>query len=217
MKKISAILLALFITIGFLYSFSLMFLDSESEVENEDQTQQVFNLDDLSDGGNAIIIPVKVHLIIDDSGYYTSRRTFENVKLLFLEANRIWSPAGLYFEVNEIIYSDVSDNAIPNALVGNYEELQNHVHFDPNKINVFLSRSLNNINGIALTKADIALVSDRTTVNDYRTTAHELGHLLGLPHVDPSNRLMAKGRNGEILYEEEIKFARQKAIQFLNL
>ena len=82
----------------------------------------------------------------------------------------------------------------------------------PGTINVFFVQSLNGINGLALLSMNAALVADRTTVNDYRTTAHEIGHLLGLRHVNPPNRLMARGRNGELLTLEEA-LASREAIQ----
>jgi len=73
---------------------------------------------------------------------------------------------------------------------------------------------LNGINGLALVNINSVLVADFTTVNDFRTTAHELGHILGLGHVNPENRLMARGKNGELLIEEEILITRENAVRF---
>ena len=73
---------------------------------------------------------------------------------------------------------------------------------------MFFVQSLNGINGLALTRINTAFVSDFTTVNDFRTTAHELGHILGLRHVAPEGSLMARGRNGEFLSKDEIEIAR---------
>ncbi|MFA9408796.1 MAG: matrixin family metalloprotease [Candidatus Dadabacteria bacterium] len=51
----------------------------------------------------------------------------------------------------------------------------------------------------------------------YRVTAHEIGHLFGLGHVhDDDLRLMYLGTKGAVLTNEEIKTARDSAIQKLN-
>ena len=62
-----------------------------------------------------------------------------------------------------------------------------------------------------------ALVSDYTTVNDFRATSHEIGHIFGLRHVNPSNRLLARGKNGELLSQEEISIARGNAENILKV
>lgn len=158
-----------------------------------------------------IIIPVKAHIIADRFGVYTSSRSEENIISLLEKANQIWAQANIYFQLEEIVITNVSFEAIPNAINGNYHELIKHENFDGEKINLFLTQSLNNINGLALAKINSVLVADFTTVNDFRTTAHEFGHLLGLNHVAPSNRLMARGKNGEILTKEEVLIARENA------
>ena len=67
-------------------------------------------------------------------------------------------------------------------------------------------------NGVAFYQSRSFVVKDVTTVNPYRTVAHEIGHLLGLQHVyDTPAKLMYRGANGEILIEAEINAARQVA------
>ncbi len=160
-----------------------------------------------------IVIPVKAHLIKEERGVYTSSRYEENIIELFNEVNRIWSQGEIYFSIEEIVITNVSVNAIPNAINGNYQELYSHENFDKQKINVFFVQSLNGINGLALMDIDSILISDFTSVNDYRATAHELGHLLGLKHVEPENRLLARGKNGELLTLNEILLARENALK----
>ena len=156
-----------------------------------------------------IIIPVKVHIIVDNSGRYTSNRNEENIIHTLNEANRIWSQGNIVFQIEEIQETRVDFNTIPLAINGNIFELIEHENFDPNKINVFFTQSLNNINGLALSRINSVLVADFTTVNDFRTTAHEFGHLLGLRHVTSVNSLMARGKNGEFLSQAEIDIARE--------
>lgn len=161
-----------------------------------------------------ITIPVTAHLITEPSGYYTSFRDEKNILDVFEQVNRIWGQGNVHFQVEKVVVTEVSGEAIPNAINGNYAGLSENV--EPGTINVFFTQSLNGINGIALSRIGSALVADYTTVNDFRAASHELGHLLGLRHVPPPNRLMARGRNGEQLTAEEILSARGNALRFLQ-
>lgn len=164
--------------------------------------------DSIIEISDEIIIPVKAHIVVDNSGIYTSSRSEGNILSLLEKANEIWDHGNIHFQIEEIIITKVSFTAIPNVINGNTFEISNHENFEENKINLFLVQNLNNINGLSLKNINSIFVSDHTTVNDFRTTAHELGHILGLSHVEPSNRLLARGRNGEILTAEEISIAR---------
>ena len=159
-----------------------------------------------------IIIPVRVHIIADDSGVYTSSRNEENIVSLLEKSNRIWNQANIYFRLEEIVITNVDFGTISNVINGNGFEISTNKNFADDKINLFLAQNLNNINGLALGNINSIFVSDFTTVNDFRTTAHELGHILGLSHVIPQNRLLARGKNGEILVSEEIFIARRNAV-----
>ena len=159
-----------------------------------------------------IIIPVRVHIIADDSEVYTSSRNEENIFSLLEKSNRIWNQANIYFQLEEIVITNVDFRTISNVINGNGFEISTNKNFADDKINLFLVQNLNNINGLALGNINSVFVSDYTTVNDFRTTAHELGHILGLNHVIPQNRLLARGKNGEILVSEEIFIARRNAV-----
>jgi len=163
---------------------------------------------------STIIVPVKVHIISEDFRIYSSERDEENIISLIGEANRIWEQGGIHFQIEGIVTTKTSAVAISNALEGNYFELTSHENFDENVINVFLSKNLEGINGLAVSSIKSTFVADYTTVNDFRATAHEFGHILGLNHVGPTNRLMARGRNGELLTAEEILVARGNAEEF---
>ena len=167
------------------------------------------NAEDISE---QIIIPVKAHIIKEDSGSYTSSRSEENIISLLEEANRIWAQAGIYFQFEEIVMTNVSSGFIPNVINGDNFEILTHKNFAVDKINLFLVQNLNGINGLALANINSVFVSDYTTVNDFRTTAHEIGHILGLNHVIPQNRLLARGKNGELLSTKEILIARNNAV-----
>jgi hypothetical protein len=158
-----------------------------------------------------IVVPVKAHIISDTSGAYSSFRSEESIIGLINKANSIWEPSGIYFSLEKIVKTEVSFGAIPNAINSNYEELYIHNNFGEGMLNIYLVQSLNGLNGLALMKMNSVLISDVTTVNDYRTVAHEFGHILGLRHVPSSEMLMARGRNGELLSSVEIDRARVRA------
>ena len=164
-----------------------------------------------------IILPVKAHIIIDSSGYYTSARDNQNIFNLFEKVNKIWSQADISLSLEEIVFTEVEPVTIPNTINGNRQALYSHKNFDENQINIFFTQSLNGINGLALMDINSALVSDYTTVNDFRATSHEIGHIFGLRHVNPSNRLLARGKNGELLSQEEISIARENAENILKV
>ena len=169
----------------------------------------VNNVEDLSE---QIIIPVRVHIIADDSGVYTSSRNEENIVSLLEKTNRIWNQADIYFQIEEIVLTDIDFGIISDIINENGFEISTNKNFADDKVNLFLVQNLNNINGLALGNINSVFISDYTTVNDFRTTAHELGHILGLNHVIPQNRLLARGKNGEILVSEEIFIARRNAV-----
>ena len=175
----------------------------------QDKQIRSTNVEDISE---QIILPVKAHIIVDSSGVYTSSRNEENIISLLEESNRIWNQANIYFQLEEIVMTNVDFLTISNVINGNKFEISAHKNFADNKINLFLVQNLNDINGLALGNINSIFVADYTTVNDFRTTAHELGHILGLNHVEPINRLMARGKNGEILLSEEVFIARNNAV-----
>jgi len=160
---------------------------------------------------STIIVPIKVHIVSENSGIYSSERSEENILYLINEVNRIWGQGGIHFQIEEISITTTSSTAISNVLKGDYSELASHPNFSEDKINVFLTKNLEGINGLAVSSIKSTFVADYTTVNDFRATAHEFGHILGLMHVGPSNRLMARGKNGELLTTEKILTARNNA------
>ena len=174
-----------------------------------------FNIASESADGR-IVVPVKAHIVRDISREYTSFRDEANVLRTFSEANRIWEQADIYFDVQEVVQTNLETGTIPAVLAGSALEIYNAEGFDDQKVNVFFAGSLDSLNGLALANINSALIADFTTVNDFRTTAHELGHLLGLRHITPSDRLMSRGKNGEIIDNDYIQISRAMALRMLQ-
>ena len=93
------------------------------------------NINEISE---QIIIPVKIHIIVDDSGVYTSLRNEENIVSLLEKSNRIWNQANIYFQLEEIVMTNVDFGTISNVINGNGFEISTNKNFADNKINLFL-------------------------------------------------------------------------------
>ncbi|PIN94176.1 hypothetical protein COU54_00015 [Candidatus Pacearchaeota archaeon CG10_big_fil_rev_8_21_14_0_10_31_24] len=178
-------------------------------------TGNIINLEN-ADTQEQIILPIKVHIILDSSNQYSSTKNGQERLDSINGANYIWSQAKIVFQLKEITITEISSEAIPKAINSNPQELKDNPNFEDKKINLFLVQNLQGLNGLAIPEINSILVSDYTTVSNSRTTAHELGHILNLKHVNPESSLMARGQYGEKLSKEEIIQARNKAKKLIK-
>lgn len=181
-----------FILIVILFSIIFIFLVTSNQNET-------ISFED----SDVIKIPINVYIVQDPTGYLTSSRNEENILELFQKADNLWSQASIDLEVQSISFLETT-SLDPGILLSK---------IDTPGINAVMARTIG-ANGRAYAGRDLFLVADYTTVNDFRTTAHEIGHLLTLRHVPNSNFLMAMGRNGEFLSGQEIEAARINAEKF---
>ena len=158
-----------------------------------------------------INIPIFLHPI-RDSGELTSTRSNENILSLFSKTQNIWDQANIVFDVN-LKEITLNENQINNILSDNYYPFYNSI--ENNGIHVFFINNLKGANGVAISPS-IALVADITTVNDFRATAHEIGHLLGIKHSQDINNLLFQGANGIILSREDVYISRYHSSRFNN-
>ena len=200
-------IIVLIIILG-IFIIMLNLINNEDKIINEQQNIQF-------DGTDKIIIPVKVHIIKENSGIYSSNRDEENIRKLFENVNEIWSQADVRINIEDIVITKVEDNTIPNVMNGNTNLLTELNDFDKNTFNAYFASNIGP-NGIAFIRQGSFIIADKTSVHDFRTTSHELGHLLGLVHVSDINQLMFRGSNGMRLSEEEINLARKKANIIFN-
>lgn len=155
-----------------------------------------------------ITVQVATFIVLDDARQFSSERSNDDAVQLVREANLIWEPANITFNFTGVEFLFVNyDRFINDLFASNARGLPDSgAH-----IQVFFVNEIA-ANGVAFSQVNNIVVKDVTTVNSYRTVAHELGHLLGLPHVfDSTSKLMYRGTNGEILTAPEIEQARNQA------
>ncbi|MBL4644513.1 MAG: hypothetical protein JKX80_01465 [Candidatus Pacebacteria bacterium] len=160
----------------------------------------------------AIIESEELHIVVNvyvvkDSGEISTRRDVEEVRQLLVRSQEIWNAAGIVLDISIEEIELTPDVALAVAF-GNFRELYSTFSTDNTAFNIFYVKGLLGPNGIALPPR-LALVADITSVDDFRATAHEIGHLLGLVHtLESRSRLMFGGANGRDLSNEEINSTR---------
>lgn len=156
-----------------------------------------------------VSIPVDTYIVKYKDAALNSNRDKENIEEIFKNVNKVWSQAQINLNVTKIEILNLSENYLDIGSL--YYYILQSSNYDKSKLNVYFVKSLHGVNGVALA-GNIIMIADRTTVFDFRALSHEIGHLLGLNHVGPINRLMARGVNGFDLTDEETRIARKNAL-----
>lgn len=158
-----------------------------------------------------IILPIEV-FVLQGSGSLSSAREEDDVEQIVRNASNIWNQARIKFSLERVEFLELEQGEIEKLI----DNPSAYVHLIPgyneDAINVFLTRALYGINGVAYLGSKNLAVADYTTSYDYRTLAHEIGHILGLPHVEGADRLMASGGRGTRLTVKEVEDARTNCI-----
>ena len=150
-------------------------------------------------------------VVFGSAGSLGSERDEGNVRQLVENASALWKQASITLATDEIVFAQVDDSDIESFV--EYPVALTNIFVDQSfsGIHVFLLEGLSGLNGISFTGSRTVAVADFTTVLDYRTLAHEIGHILHLSHTADRNDLLYSGTNGMNLSIEEISTARDRA------
>ncbi len=198
--KIARIVVALLLLFSFIYfsGFREYFFFSKTSPDEEINSIQGEEVEELD-------LPVDIFII--NGPIYGTNRSMESVNSLIENTSKILNQAGINLEVEEVQERNLNEDEIELILNGDFNLLE----YDNRKFNLILMRRLDGLNGVAYPNQGVTMIADYTTGKDYRTLAHEIGHLLGLGHTEKHNYVMTQGKNGRLFSEEEIKKMRQKS------
>lgn len=159
-----------------------------------------------------LMVPVTVHIVAGPGG---SERTEADARRLVELANTIWAQANVSFRIERVQTLLAAEEEARRFSQNPRAFIEASGTYDPAAVNVYLSRTLQGVNGLAYSGTGAIAVADYTSALDFRTLAHEFGHVLGLDHVDDPGRLMAtEGAVGVDLILEEIRTARAAAQRY---
>ncbi|MFC1663307.1 zinc-dependent metalloprotease family protein [Patescibacteria group bacterium] len=159
-----------------------------------------------------INLTLNVFILIGNSTY-GSERSENNVINMISNADAIWEQADIDLVIGDIKNIKLDEKEFIEYYNNSTNFIKNIPGYNQDVINILLIKSLRGINGLAYTGINAMTVADITSVLDYRTFAHEVGHLLGLDHVaNDYGRLMFRGANGLKLSVNEISTARSNAL-----
>lgn len=176
----------------------------------QERLESVLNAETLT-------VPLEI-FVFRNEGQFGSERTVVEVQEIVGNASNIWAQADIELTAGDVFFLEVSDEELelffekPRLFAMGLEE------YSEDAISVFFIESLSRwegINGVAFIGSNMIAVADTSTAYDFRVLAHEIGHILGLPHAEgDKSRLMYQGANGVDLTEEEILRARARALGY---
>jgi hypothetical protein len=177
----------------------------------------------LFDSQNHLIIPVRVHLLMDEghSQFHTSLNA-EDITRIFRKVNRVWNQAGLSFSVEGIDCEKPAHSAAGSHpdIVNEQAKLLNLRSTSNRTANCFHIYYIKEMSVNGFFTREAIFVKDTASLRDVkggideplpRVTSHELGHALGLVHRQNQTNLMASGTTGISLNAAEIAVARRAA------
>ncbi len=149
-------------------------------------------------------IPITVILIEED--ILGTGREESSIRSMIGNSSNILSQAGIDLEIDEIVSVDLDRQEVSQLIGGGFHL----VELNEENINIILVKTLGTLNGLAYPGKNVAIMPDYLAGRDYRTLAHEVGHILGLGHKDDDRYVMNQGSYGLLFSKEEVIKMREK-------
>ncbi|MEX1027170.1 MAG: reprolysin-like metallopeptidase [Candidatus Paceibacterota bacterium] len=163
-----------------------------------------------------LTVPVEVFLLTSESSTFGTKRDRENAARIVQNASNIWSQAGIELVLGEIRTIEVGEEDIDRFTRDPHGYVRSISGHGAERIGVFLTGTLSGLNGVAFGGTGSLVVADVVSHYDFRTLAHEIGHVFGLAHTGSGRRLMSQGAYGTTLTLDEIAEARSRAEAFVR-
>lgn len=171
-----------------------------------------------------LVVPVRVHLMQSVAQPKMHTTLIEvDVQRIFSKVNRIWSQAGISFEI-ESVHKTQAIEVLPEAKFDSQHDRVKATipkeSLSPAAVDVCYVKEIQP-NGFYY--GEPVVVKDTATLTEVpggmdepipRVTAHELGHALGLKHRQDTTNVMTSRTSGFSLNEAEIRRARSRASTF---
>lgn len=179
-----------------------------------------------ADAFSRITLKVKAHLVRSEKNpRLETTLTERDVRALFEEVNAIWAQAGIYFELQGVDTLQANEIPAKRWYIKDRNWVKSAIptdQFSPAAIDVCFVKDMGP-NGffygepvVVCENPEYQKVTGGTTNIVARVTAHELGHVLFLQHRQERTNLMASGKNGFTLNQQEVQDARKRALEILG-
>ncbi len=174
-----------------------------------------------------IVLPLRVHVLTaDDLPEVDCQLSDEDVRRVVGKVNGIWSAARIHWGVESIVREPAGGqrrfqlvrDLEGQAPLGMFRILRPEGTRRFDGLHVYYVHRMP-VNGVYMDE-DFAIVQETARLREVeggideplpRVTAHELGHVLGLPHRQDTTNLLASGTTGTTLNALEIAASRKAA------